>query len=131
MKGLFINQIVIPALVAGIGTILEIGRRQLKAYLDSKKDLIEKQKEAVKQSMGIEQYNNDKQVVKDAVATVEQIGKEMDWDGALKHSKVLELIKDKTGLSDTEIYNTIKATVLEVNKYKDSNTTITNNTATK
>lgn len=117
-----INNIIIPIVGAGIGTILEIGRRQLKAYLSSKQELIEKQKEAVKQSMGIELYNKDKQVVQDAVKTVEQIGREVNWDGDLKHSKVLELIKDKTGLSDTEIYNIIKATVLEVNKYTSSTT---------
>lgn len=128
MNATVINNIIIPIVGAVIGTILEIGRRQLKAYLDSKKDLIEKQKEAVKQSMGIELYNKDVKVVQDAVKTIEQIGREMNWDGTLKHSKVLELVKDKTGLSDTEIYNIIKATVLEVNKYKYSNVTV-NNTA--
>ncbi len=112
-----VNSIVIPIIGAAIGTIIEIGRRQIKSYMDSKQKLIEKQKEAVKQSMGIELYNKDVKVVQDTVKTVEQIGKEFDWDGALKHSKVLELIAGKTGLSDTEIYNIIKATVLEVNKY--------------
>lgn len=118
MNATVINNIIIPIVGAGVGTILEIGRRQLKAYLNSKQELIEKQKEAVKQSMGIEMYNKDVATVKQAVATVEQIGREINWDGTLKHSKVLELISGKTGLSDTEIYNIIKGTVLEVNKYK-------------
>ncbi|OAA90697.1 hypothetical protein [Clostridium coskatii] len=118
MNTMIVNSIIIPVVGAGIGTILEIGRRQLKGYLDSKQDLIQKQQEAIKQSMGIELYNKDKQVVQEAVKTVEQLGKEFDWDGTLKHSKVLEFVAGKTGLSDTEIYNTIKATVLEVNKYK-------------
>lgn len=121
-----INNIIIPIVGAGIGTILEIGRRQIKAYLSSKQELIEKQKEAVKQSMGIELYNKDVATVKQAVATVEQIGREVNWDGALKHSKVLKMIEGKTGLSDEEIYNIIKGTVLEVNKYKDSNITVNN-----
>ncbi len=113
-----ITSIIIPIVGAGIGTILEIGRRQLKAFLDSKQGLIEKQKEALKQSMGIEQYNKDVSVVKQAVQTVEQLGKEFDWKGEIKHSKVLEMVDGKTGLSDTDIYNIIKGAVLEVNQNK-------------
>ncbi|OMH22118.1 hypothetical protein AC231_12295 [Clostridium pasteurianum] len=79
-------------------TILEIGRRQVKAFLDSKQELINKQKEALKQTMGIELYNKDVDVVKNAVKTVEQLGKEFNWEGAIKHSKVLELIEGKTAL---------------------------------
>lgn len=120
MNQLFINSILIPIVGAGVGTILEIGRRQVKAFLDSKQELIEKQKEALKQSMGIEQYNKDVSVVKQAVATVEQLGKEFDWKGEIKHSKVLEMIEGKTGLNDTDIYNIIKATVLEVNNMSGS-----------
>jgi hypothetical protein len=119
MNQLFINNILIPLLVAGIGTILEIGRRQLKTFLDSKQQLIEKQQEALIQTMGIEQYNKDKQAIQDAVKTVEQLGKEFNWEGTIKHSKVLQLIEGKTGLSDTDIYNIIKAAVLEVNSLKN------------
>ncbi|XOQ58323.1 MAG: hypothetical protein ACFWUI_01205 [Clostridium sp.] len=57
------------------------------------------------------------------VKTVEQLGKEFNWEGAVKHSKVLELIEGKTGLSDDEIYNIIKSTVLEVNQYVNKNDT--------
>lgn len=121
MKDIVINQIIIPILVAIIGTILEIARRQVKTYLDSKQSLIDKQKEALQQSMGIEQYNKDKALLQDTVKTVEQLGKEFDWEGAIKHSKVLDLIEGKTGLSDDEVYNIIKATVLELNKPKNSN----------
>ncbi len=117
MNQLFINSILIPVVGAGVGTILEIGRRQLKSFLDSKLELIEKQKEVLKQSIGIEQYNNDKTIVQDAVKTVEQLGKEFNWEGEIKHSKVLEMIEGKTGLSDTDVYNIIKGTVLEVNKW--------------
>lgn len=127
MKELVINQIVVPLLVAGIGTIIEIGRRQVKKFLDSKQKLIEKQKEALQQSMGIEQYNQDVKAVKQTVMTVEQLGKENDWEGELKHSKVLEMIEGKTGLSDDEIFNIIKATVGELN----ANKTLEQKTATQ
>lgn len=104
--------------MAGIGTIIEIGRRQVKKFMDSKQELIEKQKEALQQSMGIEQYNKDVDTVKQMVMTVEQLGKENDWKGELKHSKVFKMIEGKTGLSDDEVFNIIKATVagLNVNK---------------
>lgn len=116
MKDILINQIVIPLLIAAIGTVIEVGRRQVKSYLDSKQELIDKQKEALKQSMGIEQYNKDKDIVQSAVKAVEQLGKEFDWTGEIKHSKVLELIKDKTNLSEDEIFYIIKGTVSEINK---------------
>ncbi|WP_322976583.1 hypothetical protein [Clostridium kluyveri] len=115
MNQIVINNILIPIIGAGIGTIIEIGRRQIKNYLDIKEELIQKQKEAVIQSMGIERYNRDVKIVQNTVKTVEQLGKEFDWKGAVKHSKVMEFIKGKTGLSDDEIYNIIKGTVLEVN----------------
>lgn len=120
-----INEIIIPIIGAGVVTVLEIGRRQLKAFLDSKQDLINKQKEALKQTIGIEQYNKDVTVVKNAVKTVEQLGREFNWEGTLKHTKVLELIKNKTGLTDEEIFNIIKATVLEVNNMKSTGSSIT------
>ena len=118
MKEQIISQIVIPVLVAIIGTILEVGRRQIKTFLDSKQELIEKQKEAVKQSMGIEQYSKDVATINQTVQAVEQMGKEFNWTGEMKNSKVLKLIEGKTGLSDEEIYNIIKACVLQVNSLK-------------
>ncbi|MDT8717837.1 hypothetical protein IAI10_14305 [Clostridium sp. 19966] len=116
MKEEIVNQIVIPLLAAFIGTIMELGRREVKKYLDSKKELLEKQKLALQQSMGIEQYNKDKELIKDSVKSVEQLGKELDWEGTLKHSKVLAMIENKTSLTSDEIYNIIKAAVFEVNK---------------
>ena len=112
MNTIIINEIIIPIIGAGVATILEIGRRQVKAFLDSKQDLINKQKEALKQTMGIELYNKDVAIVKSAVKAVEQIAKENDWKGAIKHSKVLELIQGKTEL--------IKGAVLEVNSIKST-----------
>ena len=118
MSETLITSILTPIIVAVIGTIIEIARRQLKVYLDSKQQLIEKQKEALVQAMGVEKYNSDVAIVKQAVQTVEQLGKEFNWEGTLKHSKVLELIEGKTGLTDEQIFNIIKATVLGVNQAK-------------
>lgn len=116
MKELIVNQILIPVLVAVIGTILEVARRQLKTFLDSKQELIEKQKQALEQTIGTEQYNKDKAYLQGIIKTVEQLGNEFDWQGVAKHSKVLEMISGKTGLSDDEIFNIIKETVLEINQ---------------
>lgn len=115
MRAIIINQIVIPIIMVAVGTILEIGRRQIKAYLDSKQELIEAQKKALQQSVGIERYNADVALVKQAVAAVEELGKEFDWKGEVKKNKVLKMIEGKTELSDEEIDNIIKAAVLEVN----------------
>jgi hypothetical protein len=92
--------------------------------LDSKQDLINKQKEALKQTMGIELYNKDVAIIKSAVKTVEQLGKENDWKGTLKQTKVLDMIEGKTGLTEDEIYNIIKGAVLEVNNIKSTSTTV-------
>ncbi|MFT8313164.1 MAG: hypothetical protein ABF633_02790 [Clostridium sp.] len=126
-----VNEIIIPVVGAGVATILEIGRRQVKYFLDSKQDLINKQKEALKQTMGIELYNKDIAIVKSTVKTVEQLGKEFDWTGTFKHSKVLEIIAGKTGLTDEQIFNVIKETVLEVNNLKYTGSTTINATVQK
>ncbi|AGK95643.1 hypothetical protein [Clostridium pasteurianum] len=125
LSQIVINEIIIPVIGAGVVTVLEVGRRQLKAFLDAHKDLIEKQKEALIQTIGIDQYNKDVAIVKNAVFAAEQLGKEFNWEGAIKHSKVLGLISGKTGLTDEEIYNIIKAAVLEVNSLRTSTETPT------
>lgn len=124
MKEQIIIQIIIPVLGAIICTILEIGRREIKAYLNSKQGLIEKGNKALEQSMGIEQYNKDVATVKQAVQAAEQMGKEFNWTGEMKNSKVLKLIEGKTGLTDEEIYNIIKACVLQVNSLKSPNSNV-------
>ena len=120
MNTVILNSVVTPILVAIIGTIIEIARRQLKTFLDSKQELIAKQKEALVQTIGIDKYNSDVATVTQAVKTVEQLGKEFNWEGELKHSKVLDLIKGKTGLTDEDIYNTIKAVVLDISQNKST-----------
>lgn len=114
-----INSIVIPVVGAGIVAILALVRSEIKAFLNAHKVFIEKQEKALETTIGAQEYNKDKQIVKDAVYAAEQLGKEFDWKGELKHSKVLETIEGKTGFSDSEIYNIIKGTVLEVNNLQN------------
>ncbi|SMC26832.1 hypothetical protein SAMN02745134_02964 [Clostridium acidisoli DSM 12555] len=116
MKNLFISEILNYIIVIGIGVLSLFVRRQLKIYTNSKLKLIEIQKEAIKQSMGIAAYNKDRSLVIDIVKTVEQLGKEFNWNDEFKHIKVLQFIEGKTGLSDEEIYNMIKSTVLDINR---------------
>lgn len=116
-----INSIVIPLVGAGIVTVLALARNEAKAVFKAHKAFIEKQENALETTIGTEQYNKDKQIVKDAVYAAEQLGKEFDWRGELKHSKALEFIEGKTGLSDSDVYNIIKGTVLEVNNLQNNN----------
>lgn len=68
--------------------------------------------EALKAKIGQEEYNHTKQVAQDIVYKVEQLGKELAWDGIEKHAKAAEGIASKCAdLSDEEIYNIIKTTV--------------------
>ncbi|WP_234124883.1 hypothetical protein [Clostridium hydrogenum] len=76
---------------------------------------MDKQNKVLQDTLGTQQYNTDRQIIKDSVHAAEQMEKEFKWTGELKHSKVLELIEGKTGLSDEDIFNLIKAVVLEVN----------------
>lgn len=81
---------------------------------------MELQRQQLIQKIGIDRYNKDVETIKNAVKAVEQLGKENNWKGTLKQTKVLDMIADKTGLSDEEIYNIIKAAVLEVNSLKST-----------
>lgn len=124
MRDLLLNKI-IPDLLYTIVTIL-IGlvTYYFKKFLAEHKNFLDVQRQQLIQKIGIDKYNQDVAAVKEAVKTVEQLGKEFDWESTIKHSKVLELIEGKTGLTSDEIYNIIKATVLEVNKPKNNNAVI-------
>ncbi len=116
MSELIINQIVIPVVGVVISMLLGFIAYFFRQLYINHKSMIELQKQALIQKIGIDKYNHDVTVIKGAVATAEQLGKEFDWEGTLKHTKVLELIEGKTGLSDEEIFNTIKAAVAEISK---------------
>ncbi|WP_175562184.1 hypothetical protein [Clostridium magnum] len=59
------------------------------------------------------------------------MGKEYNWEGAIKHSKAVEKITAQTMLSSGDIFATIKSVVANINQGKDKGTTITNNTITQ
>lgn len=120
MKEILISQVLTPIIGAIISTLLGIALYYVKQFYNKHKDFLELQRQQLIQKIGIDKYNKDVAVVKNAVKAVEQLGKENDWAGTLKHTKVLEIIKGKTGLTDEEIYNIIKAAVLEVNSLKNS-----------
>jgi hypothetical protein len=116
MNELIVNQIVIPVVGVVISALLGFITYFFKQLYNNHKSMLELQKQALIQKIGIDKYNQDVAVVKQAVLTAEQLGKEFDWTGIIKHTKVLSLIEGKTGLTDEEIFNTIKAAVNEISK---------------
>ncbi|AGK96525.1 phage holin, LLH family [Clostridium pasteurianum] len=124
MKEIIISQILIPILGAIISTFIGIITYYARQLYNKHKGFLQLQQQELIQKIGIDKYNIDVVIIKNAVKAVEQLGKENDWTGTFKHSKVLELIADKTGLTDEQIYNIIKGAVLEVNSLKNSSGTI-------
>ncbi|MDF2884518.1 MAG: hypothetical protein K0R54_5085 [Clostridiaceae bacterium] len=120
MKELLISQVLIPIIGTIISTLLGIALFYVKKFYNKHKDFLELQREQLIQKIGIDKYNHDVVVVKNAVKAVEQIAKENDWKGTLKQTKVLDMIQGKTGLTDEQIFNVIKGTVLEVNNMKST-----------
>lgn len=120
MKELLIEQVLTPIIGCIISTLLGIALYYFRQFYNKHKDFLELQRQQLMQKIGIDKYNADIAIVKNAVNAVEQLGKENDWSGTLKHAKALEIIKDRTGLTDDQIYNIIKAAVLEVNCLKST-----------
>lgn len=126
MKELFISQIVVPMLYVVVSVIFGIIAYFAKKFYSTHKDFLEFQRQWLIQKIGIDKYKQDVDTVQRAVYSAEQLGKEFDWQGAVKHSKALEMIEGKTGLTDDEIFNIIKGTVGYINANK--NNAITNMT---
>ncbi|MCR3759135.1 hypothetical protein KYB31_09050 [Clostridium felsineum] len=118
MKEQIINQILIPVLGVLFNIIIGVIAYYAKQFYNKNKGIIELQEEQLKQKIGIDKYNQDVAIIKQTVQAVEQMGKEFNWTGEMKNSKVLALIEGKTGLTDEEIFNIIKAAVLQVNSLK-------------
>lgn len=78
----------------GVTTIAGMATYYGKKFIDSKQDLIGRQK-ALKQQLGDAQYNKDVDTAKRIIMAVEQMGKEYNWEGAVKHSKATEIITQK------------------------------------
>lgn len=125
-----IKEIIIDVCYIGVTTIAGIATYYGKKFIDSKQGLIQKQQETLKQQIGDAQYKKDIEIAQRTVFAVEQMGKEYDWEGAVKHSKATEIISQKTGLSSGDIYDIIKSVVSEINlEYKSYNKQINNTTA--
>lgn len=90
----------------------------VKKYLESKKSAIEKQEQLLMEQLGQAQYNRNKELAIQCIYAVEQMGKEFNWEGAIKHSQATKMITDKTNLTEDEIFSIIKSVVGEMNKNK-------------
>lgn len=117
-----LKQIIVDVCYIGLTTIAGIATYYGKKFINSKQELIEKQKEALKQELGVAQYNKDIDTAKRIVMAVEQMGKEYNWEGTVKHSKAVEKITAQTGLSSGDIFDIIKSVVGELNKDKEKST---------
>jgi hypothetical protein len=122
------KQIIIDICYIGATTIFGLVSYYGKKFMDNHNALIEKQQEALKQQVGDAQYKKDVDTANRIVMAVEQMGKEYNWEGAVKHSKAVEKITAQTGLSSGDIFDIIKSVVGEMNKDKEKNTTVVNNT---
>jgi hypothetical protein len=118
IKELLVNQIIPQICYVIIATVAGIVTYEVKKFLVAKHELIEKQKQELIQKIGIDKYNQDIEIAKGVIMAVEQMGREYNWEGIIKHAKATELISQKTGLNSEDIFNIIKATVAELNKEK-------------
>jgi hypothetical protein len=111
-----INQVVIPVAGVVVSTVATMIGYYAKNLYAKHKDVVDLQSQHLQQVIGQDKYNADVQTVKEAVYAVEQQAKEFNWEGEMKHSKVLDMIEGKTGLTDEQVFNLIKGFVLQVNK---------------
>lgn len=118
MKDILVNELIPQLLYLIITVIMGLVTYYVKKFLEARKDLLETQKEEIIQKIGIEKYNQDVAIAKSIIEAVEQMGRNFNWEGAVKKSKAAEIISQKTGLSQNDIYNIIEATVAEFNRNK-------------
>lgn len=126
-----LKQIIVDVCYIGVTTIAGIATYYGKKFIDSKQDFIEKQKEVLKQQLGDAQYKKDVDTAKRIVMAVEQMGREYNWEGVVKHSKAVEKITAQTSLSFGDIFDIIKSVVGELNKDKEKTTEVTAANANK
>lgn len=104
--------LIITGILSYAAVLLKKMKEDKNSFYNKQTEFIAAQQEALKAKIGQDEYNHTKQVAQDIVYKVEQLGKELAWDGIEKHAKAAEDIATKcTGLSDEEIYNIIKTTV--------------------
>lgn len=118
IKELLIQEIIPLVFYAVISTAASVATYELKKFIAARQDLIEKERAKLIQAIGIEKYNHDIQIAKSIICSIEQMGKEYNWEGSVKHTKAFELISQKTSLSEDDIFQIIKGTVGEFNLMK-------------
>lgn len=118
LKDIFVNQVIPQLLYIVITAIIGVISYYVKQVLDVHKAYIDVQKQHIIQKIGNDAYNQDLAIAKQIVLAVEQMGREFNWQSEMKHSRAADMITKKTGLSEDEIYNIIKATVAEFNNSK-------------
>ncbi|MBC2579679.1 hypothetical protein [Clostridium sp. DJ247] len=126
-----LKQIIVDVCYIGVTTIAGIATYYGKKFIDSKQNFIEKQKEVLKQQLGDAQYKKDVDTAKRIVMAVEQMAREHNWEGAVKHSKAVEKITAQTGLSSGDIFDIIKSVVGELNKDKEKTIVATTSNTTQ
>ena len=113
--------------------LMGIGGYATKVWKEHNKAILElkqKEEERAVQILGQQTTDRAKKIVSDAVYEFEQLGKENDWEGDLKHSKVLDFVEGKLKdlsegkiiLTDDDIFDVIKTTVGMINANKVSQT---------
>lgn len=90
-------------------------REDKNSFYNKQAEAVDKNNTWVEQQIGEANYNSAKQSIVDCVYKIEQLGKEMLWDGLTKHSKVSEWASKNTGLSEAQIFDIIKSTVGMIN----------------
>lgn len=120
-----------------ITTLLTFITLIAKKWWIANQSLIEAQRQHVIQKIGIDKYNQDVEMAKTIIKSIEEQARSIDWTSEIKHAKATEIISGITSLSSDQIFNIIKATVDELNASKPKtvatntdNTTIINNTTT-
>jgi hypothetical protein len=107
-------QIIASVLSITVTTLLGILSFYIKKYLASKQTILEYQKQQLINKIGYENYTHDIKLAEGIIHSVEQLGKEYNWESMIKHAHATELISEKTQLSPEDIFNIIKATVGEI-----------------
>ncbi|MDT8717951.1 hypothetical protein IAI10_14900 [Clostridium sp. 19966] len=119
----YVISIIILSIAGYIGRQIKVMKEDKNSFYNKILEFKSKEENRAIELMGKENEEKAKQIIKDAVYRAEQLGKEMAWDGATKHTKALEFIESelkKAGLTvtDEEIFNLIKTTVGYINAGK-------------
>lgn len=111
----FLQQTLPSILSIILTTLFGILSYHLKKFLSSKQVLLEREKQQLLSKIGHDNYDHDLKLAQGIIYSIEQLGKEYNWEGAIKHARATELISQKTHLLPEDIFNIIKATIGAIN----------------